>query len=169
VILSELLQQRDEVLQDLLALVASLDSVDDTLQEILRFSTGNNSFDSTRLETFLEQVCSDAASTSKDSAFASSTGGFVEVLEHMESGDIYHTDKWNIATTLLHVLLIGMSSVAGTDYEIRFGSDQVLSHEIERRAAIFPGAENASVSIGHLRVELDKRMDVRLISLSSIL
>jgi hypothetical protein len=87
----------------------------------------------------------------------------------VKSGNIYHTDKWNVAATLLHILLIGMGSVAGTDYEIRFGTNQILSHEIERRTAIFPGSKDTSVSIGHLRVELDKRMDVRLVRLSSIL
>jgi hypothetical protein len=115
-----------------------------------------------RFQGILEEVGRDAASTSEDSTLSSSTRG-VDVGEHLKSGDIDHAHEWNLAATLLHVLFVGMGGIAGADDEISIGFNKILSHEIERWTTILSGTIDTFVSIWHLGIEFDKRMNMVLV------
>ena len=54
--LFEVFQEVDQVVNNLLSLVAGLDPVDDVLQEILVFGTWNNWLNASVFKTFLEKI-----------------------------------------------------------------------------------------------------------------
>jgi hypothetical protein len=65
-------------------------------------------------------------------------------------------------------VFICVSSVTGADYKVSFRFDEIWSHESERWTTVFSSASDTFVSIGHLRVQLYKRMNMFLIRICSI-
>ena len=125
----EVLEKDDEIINNLLALVSCLDSVNDALEKVLVFLVWRDWLDSSSQKRFLEQAGFNTADSSENTASLRRVGG-KNVFQNLVGSDLDHAHKRNITAALNNVLFEGMCSVACTDNEIGIGSNQVFRHQL---------------------------------------
>lgn len=144
--------------------VARLDSVDDILHEILTLRRWQDGLDAARGQASLVELGFDAATATKNTTLHGSVV-FADSLHDRVRRDLDEAEEWHVVTTTLdHVVLEGVRSVAGTNDEVNLSSGQVGSHLTQGRSTVFASAKDCFVAVGYSRVHLDDRMDVVLVS-----
>lgn len=160
-------ENQDEVINYLFSFVTCLDPINNVLEQILILFAWSHRFNTSRIQTFLEEAGIDATSTTENSTLHWLVG-FEKIPEDLIRSDFDYAYKWNGATAGENVFFESMCCVASTDYKITICSYKVLRHGPEGGTTVDTSTMDGVVSIWNLGVELDYCVDVILVKRGTV-